>query len=1022
MPSIEAIPDWLRIVLKGVVGALLSLGAGLPVQAFSPSSTPLLGAAAVAPNVMLVLDDSQGMNSIVYAREFDPTQARAPVWRCGGEQGECRQGQRLEGADIPLSALSESGCRAGFHSFHDPQRGLRCLQLPDPVGGGKTLYSADYLAWLLERAQGRERDFIDGSIPGDDRMSVARKLATALVTRHRSLRLGLATFNPPIAGDPGPGGYIARPVSDLSANAGGLSTAQAEANYQALLAAISGLKAGGHTPLAETYYEITRYLRGMVPYYNLSPALYSSPIQYRCQKNYGVVISAGIADHDRQFPLNDPQGQGRLPNWDGIGNDGVEREGQALLLDDLAKFAFDIDLRGSGVDKAGKSWAAVDFPRQYLNTFTVGFSPRSPLLMDAANYGEGEYFQARTNLEQRLAGVLGEGVAHGVSAGGGVLDSAAGRYYQSQYDPSDWHGTIRAYGIDSRGAVDSRLPLWSTDTTLIAGAAPGTFQTWNNASRRPVRLAHGELSAAQRAELDLSLPPGVGGADLLRWSQGQPIAGLRLRRQVLGDIVHSPLVLASPSQRNAADSAADADYSRYLAHKLTEMASRLLVNANDGFFNVLDPESGARLYAYMPSSALGGLAQVADERYRQGERHRFLVDGPVAVFDAQLDGAWQTLALAGAGAGGKSVFAVRLFDALHGNRPDALWEVSAPAQAQANHPFNDLGYAYASAQVARLADGRWAAFIGNGYGSHSGVAALYVLDLRDGSLIREIVIDDQPDNGLSSVSLRVNARNEVQAAYAGDLKGRMWKFELGSADSAHWGLAFAGQPLFSTPGGARQPISVAPQLLDHPRGGKLLLFGTGKLNETGDKQSRARQGFYGVWDAEGSSGGITEGQLQVQGLEAGFSAPAGNFLRSTRNEVNYPVQRGWYLPLAQDNLLTGERVLREATLVAGRLVFSTVQLEADDPCSSTASGKLIELEAFSGKMLDAAVLDTNGDGVVDDQDQPSSGVRFIGSVPSLGGVASNGARKIISDSSGGISTLVERPGGGSRRILWRQIQ
>ena len=59
---------------------------------------------------------------------------------------------------------------------------------------------------------------------------------------------------------------------------------------------------------------------------------------------------------------------------------------------------------------------------------------------------------------------------------------------------------------------------------------------------------------------------------------------------------------------------------------------------------------------------------------------------------------------------------------------------------------------------------------------------------------------------------------------------------------------------------------------------------------------------------------------------------------------------------------------------------------------------------------------------MDDQDQPSSGVRYVGTVPSLGGVASNGARKIISDSRGGISTLVERPGGGSRRILWRQIQ
>ncbi|WP_409565533.1 hypothetical protein [Pseudomonas protegens] len=53
---------------------------------------------------------------------------------------------------------------------------------------------------------------------------------------------------------------------------------------------------------------------------------------------------------------------------------------------------------------------------------------------------------------------------------------------------------------------------------------------------------------------------------------------------------------------------------------------------------------------------------------------------------------------------------------------------------------------------------------------------------------------------------------------------------------------------------------------------------------------------------------------------------------------------------------------------------------------------MIELQAFSGKMLDAAVAHPHGTG------------------------------KITRDSSGGISTRVEKNGGGSRRILWRQIQ
>jgi type IV pilus assembly protein PilY1 len=40
----------------------------------------------------------------------------------------------------------------------------------------------------------------------------------------------------------------------------------------------------------------------------------------------------------------------------------------------------------------------------------------------------------------------------------------------------------------------------------------------------------------------------------------------------------------------------------------------------------------------------------------------------------------------------------------------------------------------------------------------------------------------------------------------------------------------------------------------------------------------------------------------------------------------------------------------------------------------------------------------------------------------LNAIVNDATRKIVNDSSGGISTLVEKSGGGSRRIMWRQIQ
>ncbi|WP_045881191.1 pilus assembly protein [Pseudomonas chlororaphis] len=1025
MPSTEIgwrLGGWL-------LGLLPVLWPGSAAQAFTPAQAPLANAAAVAPNVMLLLDDSQSMNSIVYAPGFDLGQQYAPVRPCRMQAGECLAGASLGAQPVALSALGQANCAAGRVGFFRDNARPLCLKLPDPVGNGRTRYPAAYLAYLITLAAGRDRDFTDGSIPAQERMALVREAASRLVAEHRALRIGLASFNPPRGSDVAPGGRIVRGISDLAPVGDQVSQAQADAHYQALQSAIGGLQASAEAPLAETYYEISRYFRGLAPYYNSTPATYASPIQYRCQRNYGLVLTDGLPSYDHSFPLSDPQSAGSLPDWDGVPNDGsnpgANEEGSSLYLDDIAKLAVDIDMRVAGVDIAGKSWDAAGFARQHLNTYTIGLDAGYPMLVDAARYGEGRFYPAtdRTSLDAALASALDEVSASAAQAGAvpaGAAGLASGSsYFQASYDPADWHGSIRAYGISPAGTVDTATPLWSTDSTLVPGAPTGVFQTWNSATRSVVALRHDQLSAAQQAALGQDLAPGISAADLLAWSQGTDRAGLRRRTRLLGDIVNSPLAMAAPTARDAADLQGDSGYSSYLASKAQGLRASLVVNANDGLLSVIDAANGQRRYAYMPSSALPLLRHIADPAYGNGQRHRFLADGPVAVVDAQLGAEWATLALAGAGAGGKAFYAVQLYGQA-GNAPQALWEVSAPALADAADPFNDLGYAYARPQVARLADGRWAAFIGNGYGSRSGRAALYVVDIRDGSLIRKIQVEGQ-DNGLSSVTLRVDSQNVVQAAYGGDLQGRMWKFDLSGAPDS-WQPAFGGAPLFSAPGGATQPISAQPLLVDHPEGGKLVLFGTGKLNELGDKRSRDAQGFYAVWDAPGGAGRFTVGHLQAQALTGAFAGSAGSYLTSTQAQVSYPDQKGWYLPLNNGLAMRGERVLEQATLVAGRIIFSTAAVEADDPCSSAASGKLVELDAFSGKMLADAVLDTNGDEVVDGLDTPSSGVIFTGGIPALSAVLNRATRKIVSDSGGGIAALVERPGGGSRRIMWRQIQ
>ncbi|MHC8307380.1 pilus assembly protein [Pseudomonas sp. PB3P13] len=1034
MPNIEKC----RGLWRTLVGAVLALYLSAPAYAFTPSESPLLSAATVPPNVMLLIDDSGSMNNIIWASNFDPSIKRDQIANCSSNSS-CSSGQNLDmsNANILLSSLNRGGC-SGNGNWYGFYRGSRqspaCMKLPDPVGNENTRYTAGYLSFLVSKVTGSSKDFTSGAdaIPDDVRINVAKDVAQQLVASNRSLRIGLATFNPPTSNNSGPGGFIARAVSDLTPVSGSVTQSQANSNYNSLISSINGLGAIANTPLAESYYEITRYMRGLTPYYNSSPTTYTSPIQYRCQKNYGVVVTDGLPTFDRNFPTDDPAGGARLPNWDGDSkNDGDnlqgDGEGDTLYLDDIAKFAFDIDMRTSGTDVGGKSWDE-DFVRQNMNTYTVGFTAANQMLSAAARYGQGKYYQATDSagLNTALGSAFSDITSKAGSGGSGAVSAPVvglgSAFYQTTYDPKDWRGTIKSFGFTATGVVNTADLHWTTDTTIVPGAPPPVYQSWNNAL---ITLDYRNFSTAQQAVLSQGLPIGITGIDLVEWSKGTNKNGLRVRSVLLGDIINSPLVLASPTEQTAADLVNDTSYSTYLSFKAINMDSNLIVNANDGFVSVIDTVSGNRRYAYMPSSVLPALRIIADPGYINGVGHKFLVDGQLGVFDARLDNVWKTLAVGGTGAGGKTFYALQLFDASAGDAIKALWEISAPVPANPANVFNDLGYAYARPEVARLDDGRWAAFISNGYGSSSGLAALYVVDLRDGSLIKKIVVDSKDTrNGLSSVKLKVNSQNVVQAAYGGDLQGRLWKFDLSSKSTDSWGVAFAGKPLFTAPGGATQPITAQPLLADNSVGGKVVFFGTGKFNETVDKTNKDLQAFYAVWDADGGSGQITTASLQAQSITGTFSGASGQFITTSQNDVTYPAEKGWYLPLSYGSVLTGERVISQAALSQGRIFFTTASVDTTDPCASFGSGKLVVLDAFSGKMFNYSILGTNNDGVVDNIDMISSGVIFIGGIPTLNAIVNRGTRLLLTDTAGNPTSLDARGGGGSgsRRIMWRQIQ
>jgi type IV pilus assembly protein PilY1 len=308
----------------------------------------------------------------------------------------------------------------------------------------------------------------------------------------------------------------------------------------------------------------------------------------------------------------------------------------------------------------------------------------------------------------------------------------------------------------------------------------------------------------------------------------------------------------------------------------------------------------------------------------------------------------------------------------------------------------------------------------------------------------------------------LNGDSIVDFAYAGDLQGNLWKFNLKGSSSAAWDVAYtdgAGvkQPLFVArdSGGVAQPITSKPEVGRGPKGvGMIVLFGTGKFMELGDKSPTQTQTFYGVIDANqlagtdivSGRGSMTQQIIKVEGTRT-FTTPTGTVTRrirvTTANPVAGATGRGWYLDLLSPNTpnFRGEMQVSNSVLRNGRIIFTTLIPDAN-PCSPGGTSWLMEIEALTGARLTDPPLDNNNDGVFDDEDKvtvtidgedvtvTTSGEESeVGITQTPGILASETAEfKYMSGTTanaGGsnIQRAVENPGPNARgRQSWRQIK
>ena len=648
----------------------------------------------------------------------------------------------------------------------------------------------------------------------------------------------------------------------------------------------------------------------------------------------------------------------------------------------------------------------------------------------------------KDQLSQAFNDILDKaGSASSASVSSGSISETT-RIYQATFDARNWSGHLYAYkvgtgkGSTTEGVLGSTVEWDAANPavmpahnlrkifTMLPPASADPDDGVIVGKDRAIPFSWSKLDAATRAlELQVtgkdSTEIDANGTLVVNYLRGDrseevPVGSFRKRDSVLGDIVNSaPIFVGAPPWRYPDSLEPSAPYSVFVAD-YTGRHKVIYAGANDGMMHAFDADFGIEMFAYMPRGVFKNLHKLADPVYG----HQFYADGTPSVVDAFVGTKWRTVLVAGLNKGGQSVYALDVTD------PDTisessvtdtvLWEFTDQADP-------DLGYTYSRPAVVKLQNGQWVAIFGNGYNntaadghaSSTGNAVLYVVNIGTGKLLQKIdtkvgmsadVKKAQRPNGLSTPAvIDQNGDGLSDTAYAGDLFGNLWKFDLSATDPNNWKVALGGEPLFvatndnteASPltGKQRQPITERPQVGRGPNGkGWVVLFGTGKFLEASDRSmaSLQTQSFYGIFDnATGTPGDIVNSSASpartmllkqtilsetlvswTDEKEKEHTTPA---RATSANALTLPKDRGWYIDLlAPGGVFQGEMQVTNPVLRNGRVIFTTL-IPDSDICAYGGRSWLMDMDALSGSRLPYSPFDLNRDKEYNSEDYISDG-------------------------------------------------
>ena len=676
-----------------------------------------------------------------------------------------------------------------------------------------------------------------------------------------------------------------------------------------------------------------------------------------------------------------------VPYWDRNYKD--EKRGLRFFSQTLAEK--DIKTAKDGLDAAGKSWdgdpsdpKGVDYSKQLVQTFTVGFGEGiSEVGREYLEKGASRpdwYFKAEKkedlleafktivdNIENDSKNTKFEGASSTAPAttSTGIPNMAATVHLNT----GSWSSQLRFYKLNRDGtpinttefvqpSFNNRLTLvndgsktYFIDGVAGNGASNADFGISDGSAKDKLEWKNALLKWTGRAGSDEAIKADAGAKD---YSQSY-----RIRPTDPND--------ASKDERNLGDILDGSVAAIGDKDKVKGRQEFLVAAANDGMVHIFRRnDTSSNPYdlklSYIPAgmeredekgqaTTLGKvLKDIARDGYGSSTPHRYMVNGGFVLRQTPDK---QTFMFGAMGQGGRGAYALNIGAVANSDRSG--WNTTVPLFETKKGFDNKLGYTIGSTQIGRVSikrdttpvnlesNVRYAGFLASGYrtedvNSADNETALYVYDMtgkeagtkntgtnvsssKAGKLLARIPAPNGK-GGLSTPTLvDTDFDGIVDIAYAGDRYGNMFRFDLRGKTESEW----SAQMIFQ--GSGNQPITSAPAVSRRGKDKYVVIFGTGSEIYQNELEGTNGQinAVYGIYDDVSTDAVLAKSsELEQQTRESDDE-----HIYVSDNKVGEG-KKGWSLTLDPNERVTVKptMILRTAVVTIRKYETKTIHTDS----------------------------------------------------------------------------------------------